>query len=84
MLVLARKKGQSIVIGRNVRVFVAEVSGETVRLGIEAPPEMEIFREEIYRQLREENTGSITTPMEARGFLSKNTDKKIRIIPEGS
>jgi len=60
VLVLARKKGQSVVIGRDIRVVVVEVAGETVRLGIEAPPHLEIFREEIYRALREENAGAVT------------------------
>ncbi|MCL6478378.1 MAG: carbon storage regulator CsrA [Peptococcaceae bacterium] len=72
MLVLARKKGQSVIIGNDVRVCVVEVSGETVRLGIEAPAGMEIFRSEIYRQLREENAVSVTTTEEALGFLKKN------------
>jgi len=69
MLVLARKKGQSIMIGRNIKIAVVEVSGETVRLGIEAPPEMEIFREELYLDLQKENTGTITSAEEIIKFL---------------
>lgn len=69
MLVLARKKGQSIMIGGDIKIVVAEVTGETVRLGIEAPPHLEIFREEIYRVLKEENIRAVTGMEEARRLL---------------
>lgn len=72
MLVLARKKGQSIMIGRDIKIFVAEVTGETVRLGIEAPQHLEIFREEIYRELKEENTRAITGEKDIIRLLKKN------------
>jgi len=75
MLVLARKKGQSIMIGGDIKIVVAEVTGETVRLGIEAPPRLEIFREEIYRLLREENTQAVTGIEEARRLLKKGGKK---------
>ncbi len=74
MLVLARKKGQSIIIGRDIKIVVTEVSGETVRLGIEAPASLEIFREEIYRELQEENTQAIKGVEEAMRLL-KNSGK---------
>lgn len=74
MLVLARKKGQSIMIGRDIKIVVTEVSGETVRLGIEAPASLEIFREEIYRELQEENTQAIAGVEEAMRLL-KNSGK---------
>ena len=47
MLVVTRKPRQWITIGDNIRVFVIEVSGQQVRLGIEAPPEVVILRNEI-------------------------------------
>lgn len=71
MLVLARKKGQSIMIGGDIKVVITEVTGETVRLGIEAPPNLEIFREEIYRLLQEENMSAVTSPEEALRLLKK-------------
>lgn len=74
MLVLARKKGQAIMIGRDIKIFVVEVTGETVRLGIEAPPQLDIFREELYQDLQKENTGAITNVEEVMKFL-KNTGK---------
>lgn len=76
MLVLARKQGQSIMIGRNIRIVVAEVTGETVRLGIEAPPDMEIFREELYRDLQIENKKAITSTEEVIRFLKNNSKEE--------
>lgn len=76
MLVLARKKGQSIMIGRDIRIVVAEVTGETVRLGIEAPPDMEIFREELYRDLQIENKKAITSTEEVIRFLKNNSKEE--------
>jgi len=76
MLVLARKKGQSIIIGKNIKIMVVEVTGDTVRLGIEAPTELEIFRTEIYQQLREENAGSIINTEEVMKQLKEIREKK--------
>ena len=47
MLVLTRKREQSIVIGGNVDIMVLGVSGDKVRLGITAPREVEVFRKEV-------------------------------------
>ena len=47
MLVLSRKKGQSIVIGGNIVVTVLSVDGAKVRLGIEAPEEVPVYRAEL-------------------------------------
>ncbi len=47
MLVLSRKPGESILIGENVLLTVLEVTGNRVRLGIQAPPEVRIFRSEL-------------------------------------
>jgi carbon storage regulator len=49
MLILTRKVGEMIRIGDNVTVRVLEVRGSQVRLGIDAPADVRIFREEIYR-----------------------------------
>lgn len=58
MLVLSRKPGQSIVIGENIVVTVLEVRGDQVRLGIEAPRELPVNREEIYALIRAENAAA--------------------------
>jgi carbon storage regulator len=50
MLVLTRKLGQKVCIGDNIVVTVARIQGETVRLGIEAPAEVRVDREELRRR----------------------------------
>ena len=57
MLVLTRKPGQSIMIGDGVEVQVLSVAGEKVRLGITAPRDVSIFRNEVYDRIESESTG---------------------------
>ena len=55
MLILTRKLGESIAIGDNIKVSVLGIHGRQVRIGIEAPPEVIVHREEIYLKVQEEN-----------------------------
>ncbi len=57
MLVLTRKTGQSIMIGDGVEVQVLSVAGEKVRLGITAPKDVSIFRNEVYDRIEGETGG---------------------------
>jgi carbon storage regulator len=54
MLVLTRKKGETVVIANGIRIRVVSISGKHVRLAIEAPREIPVDREEIWRSKREE------------------------------
>ena len=55
MLALTRKSGESIMIGDNIVVTVVDVKGDNVRLAIEAPKEVKIYRAEVYQQIVAEN-----------------------------
>ena len=55
MLVLTRKPRQQIMIGDDIVVHVVEVQGDDVRIAIEAPREVKIYRGEIYRAIQDEN-----------------------------
>lgn len=55
MLVITRKAGEKFCLGDDVTVTVLDVQGSTVRLGIEAPSEVRVFRYEIWTQVQEEN-----------------------------
>lgn len=55
MLVLTRKPRQQIMIGDSIVVNVVEVQGDNVRIAIEAPRDVKIYRGEIYRAIQEEN-----------------------------
>ena len=54
LLILTRKVGEKIIIGDNVTVMVAGVKGKQVLLGIEAPIEIEVHREEVYQRILKE------------------------------
>ena len=56
MLILTRKIGESLLIGDHIRVAVLEIRGKQVRLGIDAPPDIVVMREELSQRLRQENT----------------------------
>jgi carbon storage regulator len=55
MLILTRRPGESLTIGDDVVVTVVGVSGNQIRLGITAPREVRVLREEVYKAMREEN-----------------------------
>jgi carbon storage regulator len=65
MLILARRPGERVVIGDEIMVTVMEVSASTVRLGIEAPRGVSIFREEIWLAVKEENRAAAEAQADA-------------------
>ena len=70
MLVLTRKSNQSIMIGDDIEVSVLAIMGEKVRIGIEAPRSIPVFRKEVYLEIREE-----ATPEETRQEVDAALDK---------
>ncbi len=55
MLIITRRPGEKIVLGDDVVVTVMEISGQTARIGIEAPKALPVYREEIWAAVKEEN-----------------------------
>lgn len=55
MLNITRRRGERIVLGEDIFVSVLEVSGQTVRLGIDAPRSVRVYREEIWLEVKREN-----------------------------
>ena len=55
MLVLSRQRDESIIIGDNIVVTIVDVRGDKVRLGIEAPKEIPVHRQEVYEAIQREN-----------------------------
>ena len=55
MLVLTRKSNQSIMIGDDIEVSVLSIMGEKVRVGIQAPRDIPVFRKEVYLEIQQEN-----------------------------
>ena len=58
MLVLTRKSNQSIMIGDDIEVSVLAIMGEKVRIGIQAPRDIPVFRKEVYLEIQQENVAS--------------------------
>lgn len=57
MLVLTRKSNQSIMIGDDIEVSVLSIMGEKVRIGIQAPRDVPVFRREVYLEIQQERQG---------------------------
>jgi carbon storage regulator len=78
MLVLTRKAGEGIVIGDDVTVKIIEMKGGGVRIGIDAPKNKKIYRQEVYDRIIEENKMATQWDMDALDSLSANlsTEKK--------
>jgi carbon storage regulator len=55
MLVLSRKRGERIVIGPNIAVTIVDIRGQKVRLAFDAPRDVSIHRQEVYRRIQYEN-----------------------------
>ncbi len=66
MLILTRRVGESLMIGDNVNVTVLGIKGNQVRLGVNAPKEVSVHREEIYQRIQREHTDvkSSDTPVD--------------------
>lgn len=65
MLVLTRKSNQSIMIGDDIEVTVLSIMGEKVRIGIQAPRDIPVFRKEVYLEIQAER-GEVQAPSGAR------------------
>jgi carbon storage regulator len=78
MLVLTRRAGESVMIGDDVVITVLEVRGDVIRLGIRAPRDIQVHREEIYRELQASNREAASPTADAvKAFadLIRPTDK---------
>ena len=72
MLVLTRKRGQSIVLGDDVEVTILEVNGEGVKVGITAPIHVKVYRRELYEEIKSTNINSIVKDKKSfEKFLKK-------------
>ena len=60
MLALSRKKNEAIIINNNIEITVLEIKGEQVKIGINAPKEVPVYRKEVYIQIQESNQEATT------------------------
>jgi carbon storage regulator len=74
VLSITRRVGERIVIGDDIVLHVQEVSGSTVRIGIEAPKALPVYREEIWASVREENAAAADAASAAHDALRLRDD----------
>lgn len=55
MLILTRKVGEAVAIGDEIQIYVVDIKGAQVKLGIKAPKSVEVHRQEVYLKIQEEN-----------------------------
>jgi carbon storage regulator len=79
MLVLSRQRDESIIIGDKVVVTIVDIRGDKVRLGIEAPSEIPVHRQEVYEAIQKENRSSSKND----AHEVRNMDPPQKIAPQG-
>jgi len=62
MLILARRIGESIMIGDQVEISVVDIKGDQVKLGIKAPSQVKVYRREVYAAIQAENRAAAAAP----------------------
>lgn len=79
MLILTRKLNEAIQIGDNVKIKILHISEGQVKIGIDAPTEVRIYREEIYTEIEKQNKaateGQKSAAVKAAGLLTKSAPK---------
>lgn len=82
MLILARKVGEAIAISDDIKIRVVDIKGGQVRIGVEAPENVAVHREEVYQRILEENRrAAMEAPADLAEFVKvfpgkKKTEKK--------
>jgi carbon storage regulator len=76
MLVLTRKLGESIAIDDHIKIVVVQIKGKQVRLGIKAPKETKIHREEVYQAIQDQNTEASQSDIGNLADLNNDLQKK--------
>ncbi|MCC8194200.1 MAG: carbon storage regulator CsrA [Deltaproteobacteria bacterium] len=61
MLILTRKAGESLHLGDDIKITVFSVQGKQVKLGIDVPEDMTVYRDEVYQRIKEENRQAMQT-----------------------
>ncbi len=60
MLILTRKPGESIFLDNNIQITIISIQGKQVKIGLDVPSEINVYREEVYQKIKEENQQATT------------------------
>lgn len=77
MLVLSRKEDDKIIIDENIIITIVELHGARVKVGIEAPANIEIHREEIYQKIARENKEAVDTGGKIKKLILKGGEEDV-------
>ena len=80
MLILSRKTGETVVIDGRIRVKVVRLEGDVVKIGIEAPSNISIHRQEIYEEIQRSNQEAVTGIRPVLPRLIKSETKNARLV----
>ena len=83
MLILARRIGESIMIGDQVEISVVDIKGDQVKLGIKAPSQVKVYRREVYAAIQEENRAAAATAPESLPTFDELLREKKPDVPGG-
>ncbi len=68
MLILSRKINEKIKIGEEITLTILEVRGDQVKIGVEAPKDVKVFRQEVYESIQKENLAAANAPEDLKGL----------------
>ncbi|MBR1907902.1 carbon storage regulator CsrA [bacterium] len=78
MLILSRKNGQKIIINDNIEITILESKNDNCKIAIEAPKDVKVYREEVYKQIKSSNqmsTDSLTDLSQLADLMPKTNDE---------
>ncbi len=75
MLVVTRKKGESILIGDNIELKITKIDDSSVKIAIEAPRDITILRKEVFEKVKEENKKAVSCNLDILSLLNIEGDK---------
>lgn len=75
MLVLSRKKGESLMIGEDIEITILSVDSETVKIGIKAPKQIDVYRKEIYEEIQLSNQEAVASIGQLNSLLNSLSRK---------
>jgi len=78
MLILSRKMNERIVIGDEIEISVIDIRGDQVKLGIEAPRSIKVYRKEVYQAIQQENIEAVKTQPSALPEWERFVDRATR------
>ena len=84
MLVLGRRVGEGIMIGHDIKVTVLVVAGDMVRIGIDAPSEIEVHRQEVYLEIQQANLETASTSTNTVAGLPADVGEQGLEVADGS